>query len=150
MTGWDAISELFEWDGSWRDICVLNTTQAEWQAVWELLLTLTPAIRLTVDGNQIEPPTNVSGVLKEIDVLVRLELGNLTIYSNVFTEDEIEFDLDPRTVRDLATAQSLAGFMRDIGDRIRKEVLLTEESAHDQVLATYNPRTRKFRWATSA
>jgi hypothetical protein len=52
----------------------------------------------------------------------------INLNAHFFCEDEIEFDLDPRELLDDDDLAAILDFMRVIGRRLRKEVLVSVES----------------------
>ena len=54
----------FEWNGSWRDIYVPETSEADWQTVWDVLRGWGPPAVFTIDGITEPMPARVETVLK--------------------------------------------------------------------------------------
>ena len=63
-----------------------------------------------------------------------------------FLEDELELDLDPEELTDDdddARADAIPMFMAELGEALRKPVLMTAENAPDAVIFRYDPATEQ-------
>ena len=76
-------------------------------------------------------------LFEERTIKVRFSALSPALNCSFYAEDEIEFDLDPRDVSSEDEFLRVMDFMRLIGKRLAKDVLLTEENAHDFVLIQY-------------
>lgn len=138
----------FEADGSLRDIYVLNTNSEDWN-------TLVSELAASEFNVEISAPFEVSdhfqaeAALKHVQttapVTLKVDVSqNVSAHSHFFTPEEVEFDFDPREVRTEADVASILGFMKAIGDILSKDVILTQEGAQNEDIATYKPATREF------
>ena len=137
----DNFADAFFVDGSLRDIIVRDTTIDDWESIYEEL-----AVRgfdmIFECGDSHALPKNVSELLAvrgKDDQCPRLRVIAGANKFNCFfcSQDEIEFDLDPRDVSSEDEFLRVVDFMRMIGKRLAKDVLLTEESAHGYALIRY-------------
>jgi hypothetical protein len=70
-------------------------------------------------------------------------MDRVQVNCHFFGPGQIEFDIDPREIRDPAAFTLLLKFMADVGAAVEKEVRLTPENAPDCVLLRYNPVARQ-------
>ncbi len=70
-----------------------------------------------------------------------VRVGGLLFNCHFFTDEEIEFDLDPREVKGQDTLDAVLTFMRGIGQAVGKRVILTPESLVVVLLARYASET---------
>jgi hypothetical protein len=68
-------------------------------------------------------------------------VGGVTLNCHFFYEGEIELDVDPREVTDDARADAILTFMAELGQAMKKEVLMTAENVSDAVIFRYDPAT---------
>lgn len=144
---WKQIASDFAWDGSLRNIYVLNTSEADWQAVWDILLEWTPPATFSVSG-KIEPmPLGVETALEsEIGCLFSFYVGPIQLACHFFSAVEIEFDFDPRQVSGETEIKQLDRFMRLLGDATGKQVILTQEDDQEAIIARYSPDLESVVW----
>ncbi len=149
---WRMIASDFTWNGSWRDIYVLETSEADWQAVWDVLRAWEPPAVFIVDG-VVEPmPACVEAVLAFRDqqsALLSFYVGPVRLNCHFFSQDEIEFDLDPREVTGPVKAGTLADFLKLLGETTGKSVVLTEENAKEILIARYAAESGHVVWAAA-
>lgn len=139
---WDEYKEAFEFDGSLRDICALDTTIEDWQRLLEFLSTGPYPVRYLVDD--IEHPLNTDAAqifAQHIRPVLLVEVQNVLLKSHFFNDEEIEFDISPEDVTDTGKAEAIFGFMSQMGKTLNKDVVLTEESAHDKVWLRFHVKT---------
>jgi len=144
---WEQIASDFAWDGSWRDIYVLNTSEADWQAVWDILLEWTPPASFSVSGKIESMPLGVEAALEsETDSLLSFYVGPIQLACHFFSAVEIEFDFDPRQVSGETEIEQLDRFMRLLGDATGKQVILTQENDQEAIIARYSPDLETVVW----
>ncbi|MFE7118883.1 hypothetical protein ACFU99_26045 [Streptomyces sp. NPDC057654] len=129
--------EDFVFDGSLRDVCILDAKIEDWQRVfdsvesagWEVSFSWTllevPVGRLPSAGEvfarlEREPEESAS---------LAVQVGNVWFTSYFFEVDEIEFTFDPSDVVDLETFAQLEKFIRRLGDSVGKRVVVTMEGS---------------------
>lgn len=133
---WAYVSPYFDWDGSWRDICILDTTQAHWNAVVNLLQNSSYQWSLYVGGDPLTSAAE-GGKIPDFDTLVvrsdrlmthmKFAISDISIKCHFFEDDKIEFDIDPRDVG-AANWPELVTFLFDLSRVTGKPCLLTEEN----------------------
>lgn len=146
---WRQIAPDFVFDGSWRDIYVLDTTLSDWQVVLDRLRRLeqTPVYR--VDGTAKAIPDRVEDAFEtrgSAGVLLSFSIGKAVLNCHFFGVGEIEFDLDPRDISDSDQFERLGWFMRLLGELTGKVVLLTPENFKERPILRYSPDNRQIVW----
>jgi hypothetical protein len=141
---WELVSADFEPDGALRDIYIHNTTIADWQAVIDAVTRYVPTLEYRIAGKTVAPPTDISILLRAQADDLRCDLyvpmGKATLNCHFFTEDEVEFDLDPREMKP-EYLTTLVDFLRLLGEATAKPVLLTMESMPEAVIMRFEPTT---------
>lgn len=144
---WEKIAPDFARDGSWRDIYVLNTSEADWQAIWDILFKWNPPAIFKAAGKIESMPLRVEMALdSELASSLSFYVGPIQLACHFFGASEIEFDFDPRQVSGMAEAEQLGRFMRLIGNATGKQVILTQENDQEAVIARYRPAVGDVDW----
>ncbi len=128
---WEDYRVDFEFDGSWRDIYVLNTTISDWQILVDFLRSDIYEYSCTISGKNSELPSSAKDIVNaefEFKPLLHLTVGSVILNCHFFTDEEIEFDLDPREIQSEREAEQIFAFMRQVGEILDKEVILTPEN----------------------
>ena len=134
MLAWDDLKAEFAWEGSWRDICVTDTSIADWRAALEMIHAAGFRLKFTIDGAESTPPDNllqVFGQPRECSFLLAAFVSGVRLNCHFFAESEIEFDLDPREVVGQAELDAVITFMRKLAACTQKSALMTPENAHE-------------------
>ena len=141
---WNEYKSAFTWDGSWRDLYILNTTLTDWQQLIDFLRASSYTLRF--DHEEDEPlPEHIAGLFGgEILHLLSINLGGPILNCHFFTEEEIEFDLDPREFKSRQEGERLLAFMKGVGDRLGKAIRLTPENTQNIALVEYDPSRGRF------
>ena len=141
---WEDYSVEFEFDGSWRD--VPNTTISHWQILVDFLHSNIYEHSCTVDGEKSELPSLAKEIFDakhEFKPLLHLTVGSAILNCHFFTDEEIEFDLDPREIQSERQAEQIFAFMRQIGELLDKEVILTPENLLEMPIFKFLPGVGK-------
>lgn len=144
MLDWTTLQLLFAWDGSWRDLYVLDTDIRDWQGLIDRLRLRDTHLTFSLDGVQQPLPSDLQAVFaarEQASPLLSIFLDHVQINCHFFDPSQIEFDIDPREITDAAAFRHLLNFMDVVGSILHKEVRLTPENAPDIVLLRYNPAT---------
>lgn len=152
-TTWTEIAQHFERDGSLRDIYVVDTDMADWQAIWGLLARNPDQLTFSIDGDSAATPEAVADVFaigEEHSVVASYALGRQTINCHFFCVSEIEFDVDPRDIDGLDDVDALGRFMTMLGQATLKPVILTHENSQTAVIARFDPIASKVEWGQSS
>ncbi|RXF75341.1 hypothetical protein [Hansschlegelia zhihuaiae] len=145
---WGRLSADFEFDGSWRDIYVLDAALPDWSKVWNCLFDLNPRPALNSADYSGPMPKSFdwAGQLAGGRAHLGVAFGKITFNCHFFDESQIEFDLDPRFVNSLAEAEDIARFMTLLGEATGKAVISTWENCQDAVIARYDPVSTEVTW----
>jgi hypothetical protein len=146
MIDWETHKDLFEWDGSWRDLSILDTRLYDWQRLIDHLRERAYQLAFTLD----DMPHPVSQTIENIFAarehtapLLSIYLDYIQVNCHFFDTEQIEFDIDPREITVAAAFTLLLTFMANVGSVLAKEVRLTPENGLEHVLLRYNPTTRQ-------
>ena len=143
---WEDYKVEFEFDGSWRDIYVLNTTISHWQLLIDFLHSDIYEHSCTVGGDESELPSLAKEIFDaehEFKPLLHLTVGSAILNCHFFTDEEIEFDIDPREIQSERQAEQIFAFMRQIGELLDKEVILTPENLREVPIFKFLPSVGK-------
>ncbi len=145
---WHEVKTEFEWDGSWRDIYVLDADLEAWQKLLDFLRSSQYQLLYTDEGEAVSLPETAAKVFEGRDSFwpcLGVEVGGLLFNCHFFTDEEIEFDLDPREVKGQDTLDVVLAFMRDIGQAVGKRVILTPENFQNIAIFEYLPESNCIR-----
>src|SRR5438094_9223626 len=99
MMDWQRVETEFEWDGSLRDLYILDADVEVWQRVVDTLRSSEYPCCYRVDGNECPLPEDVEDIFKkrhEASFLLSIDAESILLNCHFFAEEEVEFDLDPR------------------------------------------------------
>lgn len=127
-------------DGSWRDVYVLNTTAADWDAMlaW-IRTTFSGNLKFWIDGENAPLSQSMADILRIQHVAspqMELDLDGLRLQCRFIDSSEIELDLDPTELND-ARFESLLGFLRNLGQLLGRNVYLSPENIHNLPLLVF-------------
>jgi hypothetical protein len=146
MIDWQVHRNLFTWDGSWRDLYVLNTDVQDWQRLLDHFRQQTYQLSFKIDGTALPLPPTMEAIFAVYDYaspFLCIRLDHIGVNCHFFCAEQIEFDIDPREINDAASFELLLNFMIDVGTTLSKEVRLTPENMQECVLLHYNPTTQQ-------
>jgi hypothetical protein len=146
MIDWKSQKKLFAWDGTWRDLYILNTEVHDWQRLLDHLHKNTDQLTFTIDGTPLALPSTMDAIFAVYEYaspLLCITLDHVQVNCHFFCAEQIEFDIDPRDITDADTFALVLNFMADVGKTLSKEVRLTPENMQEYVLLRYNPTTRQ-------
>jgi len=139
---WEDYKVEFEFDGSWLDIYVLSTTVSDWQLLFDFLRSDVYEFSYTIDEEKTVLPILAKQIFDErqdFSPLLQVNLGSVVLNCHFFTDEEIEFDIDPREIQSERQAEAIFTFMRQIGQTLNKEVILTPENMQDAPIFKFLP-----------
>jgi hypothetical protein len=141
---WTEIASEFAWDGSLRDIYVVGTTLGDWQRILDSLLERDSIVLVfSENGEKIPIPPIAKFIFErrgEAAMMLEVTVGNIRVNCHFFCEEQVEFDIDPRDVRDEEDFEVIADFMSILADATGKPAILTHENIADAVILTMQPR----------
>lgn len=130
---WDDVSCFFDPDsmGWLPDVRVPNTSVADWQALLDLLSEKGWQYRYS-EGETVLPLPGAADALSRPadadwpELRVRPTAEVLAIF-RFLADDEIDFDVDLRELQGQERLDVFCGFLREIGRRLGKPVLMSAE-----------------------
>ncbi len=148
---WHDLEGEFNFDGSWRDVVVLHTNMADWQAVLEAIRLSSMEVRYSVANEVVPLPAQVHDAFPEAgfcDRLLQVRVGTAWLHCYFFEEETIEFDLDPREFGSQTGIQHILLFMALLACATKKTVALTPENSHSTPNIEVEPDgvVRHIRW----
>jgi hypothetical protein len=140
---WGLVARDFEnCDGALCDIYVQNATLDDWQAVLDQLRQSELRLELQLDGEIIELPEYVSKLLRRLPddpcPTMYVQISDITLNCHFFTDEEIEFDLDPREMRP-ELLPAIVDFLKLLGRTTHKPVSLTVENSPEAAIMRFDP-----------
>lgn len=142
---WESVAREFEFDGTWRDIYVLDADISLWQRVLDALRVGPFELKYYRDDTLSELPAAAQQAFPDAgwsDRLLWVIFAGVQAKCHFFTTDEIEFDIDPREVRGQEQLNAVFEFMRLLSRATGKCAILTEENCPERaIFQTYPDRT---------
>ena len=147
---WDQVKELFDPDlvGALPDLFVPDATVQDWQAVLDLVRASGWRWQYEV-GNTAQPLPAAATILTRP---VGAEIAQLRVWPvpgvlaifRLFSETEILFDVDLRELQGQEGVDTLCAFVRAIGSRLGKPVLMIPEGgSQEHPVLGYSPALNK-------
>jgi hypothetical protein len=139
---WETVRDEFAFDGSWRDIYVFGTTIVDWQRALDAIRLAGYKLTYFVADQPTEMPTRAVAAFPLPDESIRLLsvlFAGVLANCHFFTDEEIEFDIDPREVKGQQELSALLGFMQCLAQGTDKEVVLTAENMPEIVIFRVSP-----------
>ncbi|MDQ2904160.1 MAG: hypothetical protein ABI456_25340 [Ktedonobacteraceae bacterium] len=144
--------KAFSVDGSFRDIYVFETDKQDWQKLLTFLHSGAYAFEFAV-GNQPMPlPESIETIFAigiEHSTVVHIDKEHLALNCFFFSEEQIDFDLDPRDFQGDTAGQQISRllvFLRTIGQLLNKPIVLTPEGGPPPRLFSFDPKTGEEQW----
>ena len=145
---WQQAKTEFEWDGSLRDVYILNADVGVWQKVIDSLQSSDYPLLCDVNGKEATLPDNVADVFEkrsEGGPTLSVDVHGILLNCHFFTEEEVEFDLDPQEIDSEERLQALFRFMRRIGEAAGRQVIMTPENAAHYPVFVFFPESGEIR-----
>lgn len=140
---WDDVEEWFDpvSNGMLPDVYVPDTTVNDWQAVVDLVRSKGWAYEYAVDGRVVRVPHRVEDMLRlrdEAGVTFKVWLAHdiLAIF-RPYAVEQIDFDVDLRELQGQQRLDVLCQFMRAVGRKLGKPVVMTPEGADTTPIIGY-------------
>ncbi|MET9777926.1 hypothetical protein ABZ023_27365 [Streptomyces sp. NPDC006367] len=147
---WDDVKCFFDPDlmGPLPDVRVPNTSVEDWQAVLDLVAEKGWKCQYS-EGATVLPVPRAEVVLSRP---ADAECPNLWVWPTAdvqaifrFLDDEIiDFDVDLRELQGQERLDVLCGFLREIGRRLGKPVLMDAEGAYGHPILGFDAETDRF------
>ncbi|WP_145998499.1 hypothetical protein [Caulobacter flavus] len=139
---WIDVAAEFEWDGSWRDIYVLDATLDDWRRTLDALRDLEPPPSFYEAGEPALLPLRPQAIFdrrEETSFLLTLTVEGVRFNCHFFDDAEIEFDIDPREVQGQRELDVLRHFMELLARSTGKKAILTHENTKGAIIAAAAP-----------
>lgn len=142
---WNKLKEeIYYWDGSWRDIYILDIDGVDWEK-WVDYVNRNYVIswyngKVGIKESQINFDV-INGYLKgEHDLYssANIFIGSIQINCHFFSESEIENDIDPREITSITDHEKIIKYMTDLSILLEKDIILTSENDPQDVLIKVN------------
>lgn len=150
---WSTVSAAFKPDGALRDIYILNATRADWQAVIDVVKREVSDLNFQVGGKESRIPENVSELFdrgpNDLATCLYVPFGQSTLNCHFFSDDEIEFDLDPRHMTE-QLLPLLCKLLALMGNATGKSVSLTMENMREAEILRFESSTGKVAYVGAA
>ncbi|WP_238010254.1 hypothetical protein KZZ52_53235 [Dactylosporangium sp. AC04546] len=140
---WDDVRAWFdpEVNGVLPDVCVPDTTVADWQAVVDLVRSRGWAYEYSENGEVRRMPGQVEDMLSrgaEAGVMLKVwPAPQVLAIFRPWSADRIDFDVDLRELQGQERLDVLCGLFRAIGRRLAKPVLMSPEGLKAQPVIGY-------------
>jgi hypothetical protein len=139
----EIVEQIFYVDGSLRDIYIIEANLNDWQTFLNWVESTEYEVNLYIDGEE-EPFENCKAsrlfeVKKRHKLLLSISFKGVLINCHFFSEDEMEFDIDPKQVKGIVEAGVVIKFMKKLSSIFCKESFLTLENSPEYPLVTVNP-----------
>lgn len=142
---WEEVRGWFEPDGSLLDAYVFETSVADWQAFVDLVRSRGWWFDYLEDNRSTRLPHRVEDVLerrRERGVLLQVRpVPEILINVHFFTSEEIEVDFAPQELQGQAQLDTACGFLRAVGRRLGRPMVLTPENGPHHPLIGYDVTT---------
>lgn len=139
---WGEIPDLWNGDGSLRDLYVLHVDAAEW-LVFLSWSTQRYAFDYLVDGVVAGLPSELSTLAaRGASQLLRIKIEGVHLHCHFFGGDSIELDVDPKEVRECGQHFAVLEFMSALGLALNRCVVLCAENHIAHPILRFKPDTR--------
>ena len=138
---WTELKEkIYYWDGSWRDLYILNTSLDD-NLKWTNYVNENYRIEW-FNGLTQKNDTKIDfEVIKEfwsenhdLCSTAKVFIDKIQINNHFFDDDEIENDIDPREINSIEDHEIIVKYMTDLSQLLDKPIILTPENDKEIVL----------------
>ena len=138
---WEQYQKEFEWDGSFRDIYIFETSLDDWQNLLDFISANRYEFEYKINGDAVALPERADTIFecKNYRSLLTVKVGDLILNCHFFTLNEIEFDFDPRDVKDERELEELFDFLRQLCRISNKQTVLTPENGPKLWIFRFSP-----------
>jgi hypothetical protein len=139
---WDVVKSEFEWEGSWRDIYVLDTGYGDWQRALDAIRASNLSFTFRVRDDVRNVPTSIHDIFalgSTTALLLSVFVRGVQLNCHFFCESEIEFDLDPREMRSQCELDAVLEFMKTLAGATGKTTVMTPENVSDAPFIRVEP-----------
>jgi hypothetical protein len=140
---WSAFAAEFYRDGSLRDIYLKDTQLDDWNIIAQFVLGHAYPIAFSGAWSSVTFPPDIARLFpKSADdelTLLEIDVSGVRVCCHFFTEQEIEFDLDPSDVDTPYKLDAIFHFMKGLAAAIGKDAVLTPENMPDTPIFRCRP-----------
>jgi hypothetical protein len=137
------IAEIFEVDGSLRDIIIKDTDIYCWNKMINHIQSCQYELEWRVDSEPIHiKDFQVETIFKkelEHNILLVIKIGKAKIHCHFFCGDEIEMDINPQEVDNIETIEKIFSFVEQLSVSLNKEASITPEGMPEVHLIRFYP-----------
>lgn len=135
--------DLWERDGSFRDVYVFEATASDWNALFALAKVC--GHRYTYEGleESLPEPSSIFSN-RNGSHLLQIFVGRSLANCHFFLSSEIELDLDPREINDAQDHTEILLFLEKLSEGTSKAVVVTAENTEDVPYLRYEPHSREW------
>jgi hypothetical protein len=139
----DQPRDLWEHDGSLRDIYIVGVSPEDWAFLFQTAADY--GCRYSYQGQEMPLPS-AAQIFSDRDGvhLLTIIVGSATVNCHFFVPEEIELDIDPREVIDAADHSEVLEFMEALAMETMKVISLTAENSQDAPYLSFNPASRSW------
>jgi hypothetical protein len=148
---WNLIKEEMKPDGSLRDIYVLDSNLLDWKNLLQSLKSAVIENRFNLNEDEVRLDEvnleeHFSGESEWRLPSLKLFQDGVQLNCHFFTEDEIEFDLDPKEITGEKKASVIFEFMKFLSGSTGKDSILTPENAKEYPILRFNAHKRELEY----
>jgi len=146
---WETVRREFYCDGSWRDIYVFDTNMAAWQRMLDAFRASPCQVQYFRDHQPAELPkqaTDAFPLPDECNRMLSVIFSGVTANCHFFTENDIEFDIDPREIKGQEELDALLEFMHRLANIVGKDAVMTPENMRKIVVFRVRPGNQPVEW----
>ena len=140
---WEEIKWIFEHDGTLRDVYIQDINIQHWIVLIDFLNS-NFVIKFGVFGedrlDKIDKEYALKYLIRESDEIesksISIIVDDILINCHLFSETEIEFDIDPKEIKTTLELDKILNFMKLVSKQLNKQIILTGENQIDFPLIT--------------
>ncbi|KAA0541803.1 hypothetical protein FZW96_21575 [Bacillus sp. BGMRC 2118] len=138
------LENVFFQDGTLRDIYVFHTDLEDWKKIINWIGNSTYSMEFYVDGQVTSEYENldIAYLFKETEkksILMSINVTGIKINCHFFSQDEIEFDIDPKQIKNENDVSTVFKFMNNLSKVLGKQTILSGENSPELPLVQVNP-----------
>jgi hypothetical protein len=136
-------TDLWESDGSLRDVYIQDVTLADWTAL--LTLAAEHPHKHSFGGQECPLP-DIETIFKDSGHahLLRVFVGEVAINCDFFIPTEIELDIDPRHVQTAEDHLNVLAFLEQLSTATMKNLAVTAESSPENPYLSFDPKSMQW------
>lgn len=144
---WSRCKSEFDWDGSLRDIYVLDTSSKDWAVLLAEIPLWGYKVSGDSEGKTCPIPVSFDEVRKITEVaslVLSINLVGILVNTHFYHDAFIEFDIDPREINSQDDLDKLLEFIQRIGRNLGRRVILTPENDIETPILDFDPVSNRF------